>query len=283
MGRCGSFTLTALGVLLLSSGARAYTVKRTEAGLPVHWQQGTIELRIDASVREVAPPGQVRAAMEMAAEAWRGLTGVPDVRVRVGDPGAIGYDLSGPSNGVYALTDWPYDPQQLAVTVTTYDESTGALIDADVLINAAHAFDLLSERGTGSGDDAGPGDRHGRGGDDRGQDHGRDEMAGYDLGSLLTHELGHVLGLGESHEDPNATMWPNIGRGETHQRSIETDDEVGVIEVYETADAMGLDQAAGGCSGASVAGRSGNGFAAPLASLVALALLIRARRRSVRS
>jgi hypothetical protein len=124
------------------------------------------------------------------------------------------------------VEDWPYEPDKLAVTVVTYELSTGRLLDADVLVNAHVPFDMVDESAPG-------------------------ELVSYDLAAVLTHEAGHMLGLGESDADPMATMWPYARMGDTHQRTLATDDEEGVIAAYAGAPP----QPVAGCGGASVGGR----------------------------
>jgi hypothetical protein len=51
-----------------------------------------------------------------------------------------------------------------------------------------------------------------------------------DLESVLTHELGHVLGLHHS-EDPLATMAPTY-KGDGGQRSLAVDDKLGLCTLY---------------------------------------------------
>lgn len=232
--------------------AAAYAVRTTDSGIPVRWSARTIPLRIDPSCSGAAELREVREALVMATEAWRGLPGVPDLVVADGAPGPLGVraDMVA-SNGIYVAHEWPYEPGRLAVTLATYSASTGAMVDADIVINGHELFALLDE--------------------------GEDEHTNrYDLASVLTHELGHVLGLEES-DVKQATMWPKIGKDQTFQRTLETDDEEGIIAVYHGAILTGSADA-GGCGGANVAG----GFedhGAPLLTMVGVALLMLLLRR----
>jgi hypothetical protein len=94
----------------------------------------------------------------------------------------------------------------------------------------------------------------------------------------MTHEAGHSLGLDESDTHPEATMWPLVSPGETHQRSLSEDDEQGVITNY----AGKVPEAALGCGMASVLGRPGRKSDTLFLSILVLATalwLARAARR----
>ncbi|HEX2677830.1 MAG TPA: matrixin family metalloprotease, partial [Polyangiales bacterium] len=92
--------------------------------------------------------------------------------------------------------------------------------------------------------------------------------------AVLTHESGHVLGLGESKADPDATMWPYAVPGETQKRTLAQDDEDGVIESYLSKPPA----AAGGCGPASVAGKRAS-HASIVVFMAALVLLAAGSRR----
>jgi hypothetical protein len=131
---------------------------------------------------------------------------VPDVVIEEGAPPELDLERRG-NMGIYLVHDWPLE-DALAVTYSTVSGS-GVIEGVDIWINAAHAFTVYDE---GHQADA-PGDV-------------------YDLEALLTHELGHVLGLGETDDDPEATMWPCMPPGETRKRTPEVDDEDGMLALY---------------------------------------------------
>jgi hypothetical protein len=233
--------------LALPNAASAYTLKRTATGEQVRWFKNKVALRIDPRLESMLPAGQARAAAIMASEAWRGLPGAPDITIEAGAPAA--YSAQQRGNGIYLLNEWPYGKDQLAVTLVTYRQ-TGEVLGVDVLVNAQKRFALLSE----------------------GEDNAF--AAEHDLGAVLTHELGHVLGLDESHDDEHATMWPYIRAGEAHQRSLSTDDEDAVVEAYH-AD---VDAGQMACSVTTPAGR-GSAFELGFGLLLAGGLVLRKRAR----
>lgn len=206
-------SLATIGLIsALASTVSAYTVKSTTGGEKVHWRAAAIDLVLSPEVVEMFPDEDGRDAVVMASEAWRGLPAVPDLLVghRLLPRGSTPHATDG-VNGVY-LSDHPLAGGRLAVTLATFDSATGAMIDADILLSPTHRFELLDEA------------------DD--EDHRDHAPPAYDIASVLTHELGHVLGLGEAELDETATMWPLFGRGETHPRTLEIDDERGAMAVY---------------------------------------------------
>ena len=222
-----------MGLLGSVSTAQAYTVKQTETGATVRWHANAVSLRLDPSMQSYFTDIQVRDVVSEATLAWAALPNVPELLLSEGVPGPKGYDSkTGTDNGVYLVQDWQLAASSLAVTVATFETKTGKIVDTDILVNATHPFALLS-----SGPD-GPGDN-------------------FDIRGVLTHELGHVLGLGESYDVRMATMWPNVARGETHQRDLDVDDTTGVETAYAQATAAeaAASTSKAGCGGASVAVR----------------------------
>jgi hypothetical protein len=240
---------------LVHGRARAYSVNSTDDGDPIRWSVDSVGLRLDPALEAWLPPGDAFAAVSMAFDAWRGLPRVPDLVVKSGAPGKPGYHDGKRSNGVYLMKHWDYAPQKLAVTVVTFELETGRLLDADVLVNPDVEFRLLSEDGTTVA---------------------RPE---YDLAAVLTHEAGHVLGLGESEEDPSATMWPYANPGDVHQRTLSEDDEEGAIDAY----AGPPPAPAAGCGSMRVSSgaRHASGGAWLLLGLAGLGLWLRRWKRGV--
>jgi hypothetical protein len=209
-------SLVLLGLLAaaipgLPSPASAYSINKTERGRSIRWSAPKVTFRIDPALEAFLPDGQVQRAIGMSLDAWRGFDGVPDLEELQGTPPSLGHHASGPTNGIYLPAEWDHEPDKLAITIVTYEMASGRLLDADVIVNANVAFDLLAEQQAEAGETA----------------------ESYDLGAVMTHEIGHVLGLGESEDDPMATMWPYADRGDTHQRTLSEDDEAGILDAYD--------------------------------------------------
>lgn len=221
--------------------ASAYTLKTTPSGARVRWHRPTVQLDVvDVGAGGALSRAVVSSALRRAASAWA-VPGAPSITVRERDAGEWGLDGV---NGVYVLDRWPFPEPKLAVTVSRYSPATGELIEADILINGEMPLAVLD---------------------------GERPDARYDLVLVLTHELGHVLGLDES-GDAEATMWHRIGRGETDRRALSVDDVDGALALYPPgAPAMG-----GGCAAAPRGERAR--VLAPVALGIALAAARRRRR-----
>lgn len=113
-------------------------------------------------------------------------------------------------NNVVLVTDaWRFDSAIIAITRNFYvaDSSalSGQILDSDILLNGVnHDF-------TTNG-----------------------EASRHDIQNILTHEIGHLLGLG--HEiDPvesEATMYAVAQTEETLKRSLHANDTAGILETY---------------------------------------------------
>jgi hypothetical protein len=101
-------------------------------------------------------------------------------------------------------TKWQYTSasNNLAKTTVTFDDETGEILDADIEINHAYNNYTIS-----------------------------DENVQYDLESVVTHEVGHFIGLDHS-LDPVATMNATYDRGTTDLRTLEEDDVLAACAAY---------------------------------------------------
>jgi hypothetical protein len=192
-----------LAFLAIPANGRAYTLKTTSAGATLHWRAPVVELSVHESM--VARFGEegARAALADAIAAWAGAGHGPTLSIGATTHDPPGFERGRATNGVYSISPWPYEKKLLAVTISSYDTRTGELLDADILLNGDEALV------------AGLRDGH------------------YDLASVLTHEIGHVLGLGESEENPASTMYPRIGKSDARARTPSADDFGGLRAIYE--------------------------------------------------
>jgi hypothetical protein len=208
-----------------ASPAQAYVIKKTKTGHAVRWSSPIVTLYVDPHIEDFFGKDVVHASLTIATDAWRDMVNVPDVVIS--DKPAPGYQSTTRTNGIYLMNPWPFAKEQLAVTVSTYDLD-GKMIGADILVNGESDYAFLPD-----GEDI-------------------PAMTHHDIAAVLTHEMGHVLGLDESPDEPTATMYPYIRGGEVHQRTLEDDDHLGIEAAYK---GVTFDTATkAGCTQASVLG-----------------------------
>jgi hypothetical protein len=184
-------------VLLLTSHASANTaVLKTRAGAIVHWAKPEITIGIDpnAAGRTVRPQGVVRA-IQRAIGTWNSVRlGQPRFRFAAGADADV---IIGFCRG-----EWRGDTLDLGNTEFSASLPTGVVTAATVEFNECdHSFAVPDENG----------------------------RQRYDLQSVLTHELGHVLGLGHS-DNPATLMYPN--RGSQSARGPDSDDKTALAQIY---------------------------------------------------
>ncbi len=201
--------------------------------------------------------GEAFDAVLRAATAWQNAPGIlPTLVVQHGPDDPIGYRRSGGNKNTvrFAPDGDPLANGALAITVITFDAHAKEILDADVVLNGEHGFSFF--------------------------DHdSRDEgMSTYDLQNVLTHELGHLLGLGEDMSDVDATMYAFSQPGETGKRDLEVVDKDSIAALYD--EEFGP-EAQGGCGGAAIAGYEGEAWVWAALGFGALGFAM--RRRATRN
>jgi hypothetical protein len=182
-------------------------------GTPLQWPTLCVGMSIQKDGTANLAMKDVRPAIENGFAAWSGLdcgggmqasmafAELDDVSCH-----ATEYNPGGPNANVILFQDnkWRYHgaDDTLAKTTVTFDADTGVIFDADIEVN--HAYNEFTVG---------------------------DDNVVYDLQSVITHELGHVLGLDHS-PDFDATMNAGYDPGSTEQRTLEADDIAGICAVY---------------------------------------------------
>ena len=124
--------------------AHAFVVKKTAKGELVHWDQRTVDYTFDPSV-DISVSDAV-SATSSAMASWSGTVGAPDLQGHAAStvkdpPQKPGFDQK---NGVFYMPGG-YAPagRALAITVLTYDNSSGRILDADIIVNGSYKFAVL--------------------------------------------------------------------------------------------------------------------------------------------
>jgi hypothetical protein len=261
-----AFACTALALSVVPASARAFALKHTDSGQLVKWAEASVPYVVDASVGEAVPWGA--NAVSGALAAWSGIEGAPVLSSAPG-PGRVAID--GRNSIVYVPGGFAPAGGALAITLVSFDESTGDIVDTDVVINGQHSFAVLA-----------PGARPGPDGvpvptDTPGEEGAQSDGASFDLQHVLAHETGHSLGLADVRDQPSALMYAFSMPGDASNRAPRPDDVDGLAEIY------GGSAPHAGCGSAAVGGarsRAGD-WLAFLALLLGATTIARLRARPV--
>lgn len=179
-------------------------------GAPLFWETRCVGVRLDARGVSTLPFADVSRALDAALETWSTVS-------CGGKPASIAYgrlpdiDCFDPGKAPPELDlitfregDWPYVGAEnaLAFTTTSFDPKTGAIRGIHMDLNAAQRVFTVAST-----------------------------TQAYDLQSVLTHELGHALGLAHS-SVPDATMYFSYPGGNTLLRDLDPDDVAAVCDAY---------------------------------------------------
>ena len=149
----------------------------------------------------------------------------------------------------------------LAVTISYADESTGEIVEADTIFNSAYEWTTVD----------------GASASEQGDCDGR-----YDLQNVATHEAGHFFGLGEDYEDPTTTMYVSSKICQTSKRTLSPPDVSVATGLYAgaTAPAQACNLTMSGPTGKQTGGIA---FAALVIAAIALARTTARRPRRLQA
>ncbi len=215
---------------LTSAPALGWTILQNGDGAELRWTEMPIPYAINPGNAQGLTTSDVMAAVSGAMSAWATIDGAS---VTFSDQGqtpvnAVDYDSV---NTIYFDSDWTMDPELMAITAN-WSYSDGTIVGFDIRINERdHQWSVA---GAGDADD---------------------------LQNMLTHEVGHSLGLDHTTLDDAATMFANAVPGEVTKREPKDDDRQGAQYLYGKGTPVDTsDETAGGCASAAVAPRSAAAF-----------------------
>ncbi len=186
-------------------------------GTPLSWASGCITVNVQ---RDAAPVTRIsledaEASVTRAFDSWLSADcngARPSLEVKLGDPvtcDASEYSKVHHNANIVIFREgvWPYvgGEDALGITRVRYDleDKPGEMWDADIEVNAVTEPLSVTEP----------------------------TINQVDLDSLLTHEVGHLLGFGHT-LDVGSTMTAGYSPGSIELRSPSTDDLAGLCAVY---------------------------------------------------
>jgi hypothetical protein len=248
-------------------------------GMPLYWAGGCVGFSLQEDASAFIPKKYFRQVAQRSFLAWTELecdSGLSTLLFSENDEVSCNvaeYNSGGANANIILFQDNKWDYQgvdnTLAKTTVTFDDDTGEILDADIEINTAYNHFTIN-----------------------------DTEIEYDLESVLTHEVGHFIGLDHT-PDFSATMYAGYEPGTVEQRTLEEDDLLAACAVYpperqvtcNTTPRGGFATACGG-EAAEEPGEEGCSFAPPrgegipngavFVTAVGLWLTARHRRRRAR-
>jgi hypothetical protein len=195
----------ALLLALLGSGpAAAYTIMRSSTtGKELRWTSLPMKFNVEQGAVPGLSAAQCQAAIKAAYQTWSAVS------CSVFSASYTGLVTAGTATtrdrvNTHAFpSSWSssFPQNALGFTRTSYDPSSGKILDADIFYNPRYSW---SSSGA---------------------------FSAYDLQSVATHEIGHEMGFDHSSHS-SATMYHSTPNGATHQRSLHSDDIAAACYLY---------------------------------------------------
>lgn len=224
--------LTATAVVALASDASAFcrsTTCRTSSakecatdenscptdGAKLFWPTSCVSYAMNEQATQDLDPVDTREIIRKTFQAWTEVPcpagGNASMTFEERDPVSCKksqYNKEAPNLNVVLFQDddWKYRgiDGTLAKTSVTYNDETGEIYDADIEVNAANNTVTITDNPA---------------------------KIEYDLQAILTHEVGHFIGIAHSAES-SAVMFASYSPGSTAQRKLTPDDIDAVCAIY---------------------------------------------------
>ena len=216
-------------------GAQIGNASCVERGEPLEWADPCLGYAVDSRGSNWMSQEDINAAIDASFATWMDADcdgSAPNVIFKPLPPSTCqrAEFNTGPNVNTIAFLDpWRdpcfepgdpgYDDNAFAVTIVWHNTNTGEILDADMMINDTEAsatsaggpYDNCPDTGCDPGSRAAPGPA--------------------DLASIVTHEVGHFIGIGHS-DVAEATMFASAERSSVAKRDLAPDDVEAICEIY---------------------------------------------------
>ncbi len=222
-------TTLALAIALRSASADAFCRSTTcsgqcerdldeckVAGAPLFWRSQCVSFSLQRDGTEHLPFQEVAPNLQKTFYNWTGIecpgggtasiafSPTQDVVCHKAEYNAENY----PNANILLFQDtrWQYKgggENNIAKTTVSFDPDSGEIYDADIEMNFANNQFTLHD----------------------------DEEVVYDLEAVITHEVGHFIGIDHSRLY-EATMYYGYNEGDTYQRDLSEDDIEAICDIY---------------------------------------------------
>lgn len=180
-------------------------------GMPVFHSSQCLPYRLLAKESAVIPNAVLSDKLARAFSTWTasnpsctpGITAIELAPATESEPSGFRNGERG-RNLVGVVPTWNHAGagDSLALATLTFQSTTGEILDVDLEINGTAPWSFTSDPPTEN-----------------------------DLEAVLTHEVGHILGIAHS-PIPEATMFPVYRAGSIDQRSLAQDDQNAICTIY---------------------------------------------------
>lgn len=203
--------------LVDTATARGFTRNRTDGsngegvGPFLYWDDSNLPISYFISATTFRGKTDFVPAIDSSFRTWRNVEGSKIEFVGVGCSKIVRNENDGVNNVIFIESDWQFGAAAIAITRNFYVSGeaarSGQILDSDILLNGAdHFFSTKNEPGT------------------------------HDVQNILTHEIGHFLGLGHEgptgQENEDAVMFAVAKTNEFKKRVLHPNDTAGLLAGY---------------------------------------------------